>query len=76
MLCSVNCTKRFLSDGRCDGGPYDTEECGWDGGDCTHFRLQFPQCEISAPYLIGNNQCQLGQYNTAECGWDGGDCQR
>jgi len=24
----------WVGDGKCDGSPYASEECGWDGGDC------------------------------------------
>jgi len=33
----ADCDPRFrdwVGDGWCDGGAYNTEECGWDGGDC------------------------------------------
>jgi len=33
----ADCNVRFqewAGDGWCDGGAYNTEECGWDGGDC------------------------------------------
>ena len=25
---------KLIGDGVCNGGEYNTESCGWDGGDC------------------------------------------
>ena len=52
----------------------DTEECGWDGGDCIEFNEKYPDCDVFVTNLIGNGICDGGDYNTWECGWDGGDC--
>lgn len=65
----------FIGDGSCDGGDYNTVECGFDGGDCVTFNAQYPECKVDLPYWIGYfNTCDGGEYNTIECGWDGGDC--
>lgn len=32
--CKIKYPSR-IADGNCDGGDYDTPECGYDGGDCT-----------------------------------------
>lgn len=65
-----------IGDGNCDGwrwGGYNTEECGWDGGDC--LVPDYPDCRgLDQPSKIGDGYCDGGKYNTAECGWDGGDC--
>eukprot|EP00562_Extubocellulus_spinifer_P015332 CAMPEP_0178575986 /NCGR_PEP_ID=MMETSP0697-20121206/20205_1 /TAXON_ID=265572 /ORGANISM="Extubocellulus spinifer, Strain CCMP396" /LENGTH=60 /DNA_ID=CAMNT_0020211131 /DNA_START=27 /DNA_END=206 /DNA_ORIENTATION=- len=51
---------------------YNTEECGWDGGDCVV--EGYPDCHVDNPSLIADGECDEGDYNTEECGWDGGDC--
>jgi hypothetical protein len=53
---------------------YNTEECGWDGGDCVV--EGYPDCHVDDPSEIGNGECETFEdlYNTKECGWDGGDC--
>ena len=64
----------LIGDDLCEGGEYDTEECGWDGGDCVIHRQRFPNCTATQPYLIGNGQCNW-HLDSAECDWDGGDCE-
>jgi LNR domain len=81
--CSVPIPE-YLGDGYCDGEPYDTEGCAWDGGDCIHCpkgyfgldcTLNYPNCSVPYPdsQLIGDGKCDSVDY-TAECGWEGGDC--
>jgi hypothetical protein len=80
LNCNVS-SPSFIGDGNCDGGDYNTAECGFDGGDCDFFN-KYPKC--TASYLsrdgngyqleIGDGNCDGGDYNTAECGFDGGDC--
>ena len=62
---------------------YNTEECGWDGGDCLTLKAVdgFPDCRVVKPERIGDGYCDEFRsdgtpypYNTLECGWDGGDC--
>ena len=62
----------WFGDGVCDGGLYDREVCGHDGGDC--IVQGYPDCQVDDPPYIGDDECDGGQYNTEECGWDGGDC--
>ena len=64
----------FIQDGRCDGGDYNTVECNYDGGDCTEFNENYPNCNVDSPYKVGDNFCDKGDYDTEECGYDGGDC--
>lgn len=84
-----NCEVRapaWIGDGSCDGGDYNTAECGWDGGDCDALNAvlweKYPECKQGIhPGKIGDGDCDHGMfgkglslYNSAECGWDGGDC--
>eukprot|EP00979_Chaetoceros_neogracilis_P012553 scaffold3353_cov298-Chaetoceros_neogracile.AAC.4 len=64
----------LIGNGVCQGGDYNTAECGSDGGDCDDFNLAYPHCNVDRPYSIGNGSCSGVDYNTAECGFDGGDC--
>ena len=68
--CQVTNPKK-VGDGSCDGGEYNIEECGWDGGDCVE---GYPDCQVTNPKKVGDGSCDGGQYNIEECGWDGGDC--
>ena len=61
-----------IGGGYCNGGDYNTLECGWDGGAC--LIEDYPSCHVDFPSNIGNGYCDGGAYNTLECGWDGGDC--
>jgi len=63
-----------FGDGKCDGGLYNTEECGWDGGDCDLYN-SLVDCTVDYPELLNNGDCNdYVPYNTEACGWDGGDC--
>jgi hypothetical protein len=63
----------WIGDNVCDGGDYNTLECGWDGGDCVV--KDYPECHVDKPDWIGDGICDTyGEYNTEVCGWDGGDC--
>ena len=61
----------------CDGYPYDTEVCGWDGGACLNYAFgkgaRYEGCKTESPWELGDSLCQ-NHLNTAECEWDGGDC--
>jgi len=50
----------------------NTEECGWDDGDC--IIPGYPDCHVQFPLnFFGDTNCDEA-YNTPECGYDGGDC--
>lgn len=72
--CTVR-NPRDVGDGFCDGQDYNTEECGWDGGDCIDFNKNYPDCKAKYPFRMGDGYCtSWGRHNTAECGFDDGDC--
>ena len=62
-----------IGDGICHGGDYNTEVCGYDGGDCLAWNAKFPDCNIDQLDQVSNQFCQESG-NFIECGWDGGDC--
>jgi|AntRauTorckE5430_2_1112549.scaffolds.fasta_scaffold33284_1 hypothetical protein len=76
LLCIPNChvnLPKLIGDGDCNnGGDYNTEECGFDGGDCVEFNTLYPGC-VAPPDWIDDGYCD-GDYNTEECKFDGGDC--
>jgi hypothetical protein len=72
--CKVN-NPSLIGDGYCYGYDYNTEQCGWDGGDCIEFNEKYPNCKVDSPSFIGDGFCYGGDYNTEECGWEGGDCE-
>ena len=62
----------LIGDGQCyNYEGYNTEVCGWDGGDC--LVEGYSDCKGIDPSYIGNGVCNA-PYNTTECGYDGGDC--
>jgi len=62
----------LIGDGQCyNYEGYNTEACGWDGGDC--LVEGYSDCKGIDPSYIGNGVCNA-PYNTTECGYDGGDC--
>ena len=72
-----NCTVESpwrVGNGYCEGGIYNTTECGWDGGDCEDFSVEYPNCNVEYNWFIGDGFCDGGAYNTLECGWEEGDC--
>jgi len=61
----TNCTvtiPQWIGDGQCDGGDYNTIECGFDGGDCNNFNMNFPACDAEFPFLLSNGKCESGAY--------------
>ncbi|EJK65720.1 hypothetical protein THAOC_13395, partial [Thalassiosira oceanica] len=65
---------KWLGDGECDGGEYNTPECGYDGSDCLVFNEKYPDCTVDDPYYLGDGECDGDEYNSEACGFDGGDC--
>ncbi len=64
----------FISNGKCDDEPiYNTESCGFDGGDCLHPR--YPHCRNVDATKLGDKKCDGLFYTTKNCGFDGGDCE-
>ena len=64
----------WIGNGKCDGGNYNTELCGFDGNDCNYFNQNYSDCKVENPKYIGNGFCNGGEYNIGDCSWDGGDC--
>ena len=76
--CVVECPDD-IGNGDCDDvPPYNTEACGFDGGDCVLYNEKYPDCDASYyAYYIGDGKCHdEPPYNTEACGFDGGDCDR
>ena len=63
----------FLGNGICNGVGLNSEECGFDGGDCNEFNEKYPGCLPWYPKKIGDGNCDI-EYNTTECKYDGFDC--
>jgi len=62
-----------VGDGICEK-LFNTEKCGYDGGDCTNFNHMYPDCKVEFPDRVGDGECDVWSYNTEECGFDGSDC--
>lgn len=74
-----------VKNGVCDR-VLNVQECKDDGGDCSWFNENFPNCDVPIPHKIGDGKCDgvfysasghdiAGSYNSEACGWDGGDCK-
>ena len=50
----------WIGDGVCDGQPYASEVCGYDGGDCVQLK-DYPNCTVDSPHQLGNG----GQWGAA-----------
>ncbi len=68
--------KQF-GDGICYGGVLNSQDCGFEGGDCITFNLAYPLCKgenfTSVEERIGNGVCDE-ELGIPECKFDGGDC--
>jgi len=76
---NLNVNLLFLEtgNGRCDGGDFNTIECGYDGGDCKDFNAKnYTNCNVENPFWVGDGVCDGDKegYYDESCGWDGGDC--
>ena len=74
-----NCRRAYpfmIGDGKCHNyDPYNTEACGYDGGDCVAFNNNYPNCTAELIWMIGGGKCHnYDPYNTEAYGYDGGDC--
>ena len=67
-----------IGNGKCvnelHGNHYNSEECGYDGGDCLEFNDLLPNCNVAMPHKLNDGICDGPSYNVSECGYDGGDC--
>lgn len=85
-----------LGDGRCDSHPFrssydlNTEECGWDDGDCDLFNEKYKNCRPGKhpseleDFGLYKSYCEYKPetcknycnqiYNTEACGYDDGNC--
>ncbi len=67
-----------FGDGVCYGGPLNTLDCDFEGGDCVLFNLAYPLCKgrddlIFVQDKVDNGICDL-LFTIPECDYDGGDC--
>ena len=53
----------MIGNGQCDEGEYNTEECGWDDGDCREFNSKYPNCTVEYPHDIGDGRYNGGEFN-------------
>jgi len=66
----------LIGNNKCDNRiPYNSEECSYDGLDCSDFNSQYPNCQVVNTNFIGDGTCHnIYPFNTSECKFDGGDC--
>jgi len=67
-------------DKKCYGGPLNTIECKYEGGDCATFNTAYPSCNGEDLAYLNNVEEELGdgicnmQFAIEQCDYDGGDC--
>ena len=76
LACNVTNPNK-VGNGICDydAANYNTEECGWDGGDCIIEENKDCHTDFGDnPFeIIGDGICNE-KYNIEACGYDEGDC--
>jgi hypothetical protein len=69
--------KDKVGDGKCYGGPLNSLDCEFEGGDCISFNQAYPLCKgdnlTDVEDLVGNSKCET-KFMTNNCNFDGGDC--
>ncbi len=64
-----------IENGKCDAGPFNIEECGYEFGECIEFNEEYPLCnDPGAASSLGDGVCNWN-YNNSACKYDGGDCR-
>ena len=54
-----NCSIYYLlalGNGVCNGHPFNTIECGFDGNDCDWINEHYPNCNVSQPSFVGDGK--------------------
>jgi len=69
--------KKHFGTGGCWGGPLNSIDCAFEGGDCINFNLAYPLCQDSkfkdVEARVGDGICDE-EFSTSACNYDGGDC--
>eukprot|EP00553_Chaetoceros_curvisetus_P000492 CAMPEP_0204616166 /NCGR_PEP_ID=MMETSP0717-20131115/3478_1 /ASSEMBLY_ACC=CAM_ASM_000666 /TAXON_ID=230516 /ORGANISM="Chaetoceros curvisetus" /LENGTH=160 /DNA_ID=CAMNT_0051629315 /DNA_START=90 /DNA_END=572 /DNA_ORIENTATION=+ len=69
-----------IGNGECaDLDLFNSEQCGYDGGDCPQpiFVDKYPECFVAYPERVGDGDCDIyPPYSSEACGFDGGDCPK
>ena len=67
-----------IGDGICNGkndfNNFNSEICGFYGGDCIEFNGMYPGCFPDEPSKVGDGTCDE-ENNNAACNFDGNDCR-
>jgi hypothetical protein len=67
---------KYIGDDACDGEPYNTEECGWDDGDCcspgyfgANCILDFPDCNVTDATVLVMVRVMMSLTKLRSAGW-------